>query len=69
MKIANTEVLGQWVRDKRKRIGVTQRELSMAAGTGLRWIIDLEKGKETCQIGKVFQVLEALGTQMEVNPK
>lgn len=69
MKIANTEALGQWVREERKRIGATQRDLALAAGTGLRWIIDLEKGKETCQVGKVFQVLEALGTQMEVNPK
>lgn len=41
----------------RKRLGVTQRNLALTAGTGLRFIIELEKGKPTCQIGKILQVL------------
>jgi hypothetical protein len=37
----------------------------MASGTGLRLIIDLEKGKPTCQIGKALAVAQALGLKIE----
>lgn len=37
----------------------------MTCGTGLRFIVDLEKGKSTCQIGKALQVLQALGLASE----
>jgi HTH-type transcriptional regulator / antitoxin HipB len=37
----------------------------MTCGTGLRFIVDLEKGKPTCQIGKTLQVLQALGLAIE----
>jgi HTH-type transcriptional regulator/antitoxin HipB len=37
----------------------------MTCGTGLRFIVDLEKGKPTCQIGKAIQVLQALGLAFE----
>lgn len=38
----------------------------MTCGTGLRFIVDLEKGKPTCQIGKVLQVLQALGMKIKI---
>jgi hypothetical protein len=38
----------------------------MTSGTGLRFIIDLEKGKPTCQTGKMLQVLQALGLDLAV---
>ena len=59
--IKNTEQLGGLIRAKRTLLKVTQKELALAAGTGLRFVIELERGKETCRIGKVFDVLEALG--------
>lgn len=49
------------VRLKRKALGLTQRDIAGCAGTGLRFIVDLEKGKPTCQINKVEQVLRILG--------
>ncbi len=55
--------IGQLVRDTRKRLGLTQRALSQTAGTGLRFIIELEQGKPTCQIGKALTALQALGIQ------
>jgi hypothetical protein len=39
-----------------------------ASGTGLRFIIDLEKGKETCQIGKVLTVMQTLGIGIMLTP-
>lgn len=58
------EQIGEMVRCARKGQGVTQKELAMTSGTGLRFIIDLEKGKATCQIGKVLTVLNTLGITM-----
>ena len=40
--------------------------LAMTCGTGLRFIVDLEKGKPTCHIGKTLQVLQALGLSIEI---
>jgi y4mF family transcriptional regulator len=60
--------IGQLVRESRKRLGVTQKDLALTSGTGLRFIIDLEKGKETCQIGKVLTVLQTLGTRIALMP-
>jgi HTH-type transcriptional regulator/antitoxin HipB len=58
------EQIGDFVRSFRRKQGVTQRELAMTSGTGLRFIIDLEKGKATCQIGKVLTVLHTLGIKV-----
>lgn len=62
------EHIGKLVRDTRRAMGVTQAELALAAGTGLRFVIDLEKGKPTCRIGKVLTVLQTLGIQVELTP-
>lgn len=56
-----TEQLGAVIRTRRKNLKLTQKELAMVCGTGLRFIVDLENGKSTCQIGKTLQVLNALG--------
>jgi y4mF family transcriptional regulator len=64
MTIQNTNRLGAAVRAARKQLKVTQKELAMTSGTGLRFVIDLERGKPTCQIGKTLQVLQALGLRV-----
>lgn len=63
MMIKSTEDIGHMIRSTRKQLGVTQSDLALAAGTGLRFIIELEKGKETCQIGKILHVLQVLNIQ------
>ena len=60
--------LGKIVRDTRKNLGVTQRDLALTSGTGLRFVIDLEKGKETCQIGKALTILQTLGIKLVLTP-
>jgi len=60
--------IGQMVRESRKLLGVTQQDLALTSGTGLRFVIDLEKGKETCQIGKVLTVLHTLGIRIALTP-
>lgn len=60
--------LGKIVRDTRKKLGVTQKDLALTSGTGLRFVIDLEKGKETCQIGKALTILQTLGIKLLLTP-
>lgn len=60
--------LGKIVRDTRKKLGVTQKDLALTSGTGLRFVIDLEKGKETCQIGKALTILHTLGIRLTLTP-
>jgi HTH-type transcriptional regulator/antitoxin HipB len=66
MSIKNPEQIGRAIRARRKALKVTQRNLAMTSGTGVRFIIDIEKGKPTCQIGKVLQVLRTLGIALQV---
>ncbi len=62
--ITNTSDLGRVIRTERKRLKVTQKELAMAAGTGLRFIVELERGKATCRVDGIFKVLQALGVRV-----
>ena len=52
--------IGDIVRKARKAAG--------AAGVGLRFIVDLEAGKPTAQMGKTLQVLNALGCSFDITP-
>lgn len=60
--------IGEVIRDTRRSLDVTQKDLALTSGTGLRFIIDLEKGKETCEIGKALRVLQTLGIKMKLTP-
>ena len=60
--------IGRLVRETRTGLGVTQKALALTSGTGLRFIIELEKGKETARIGKVLTVVQTLGTQLTLTP-
>jgi HTH-type transcriptional regulator / antitoxin HipB len=60
--------IGNVIRETRKRLGVTQKDLALTSGTGLRFIIDLEKGKPTCEIGKALAILNTLGIQLTLTP-
>lgn len=69
MNTRTPEQLGAALRARRRQLKVTQKDLAMTCGTGIRFIIDLEKGKPTCQIGKVLQVIQALGLELRItNP-
>jgi y4mF family transcriptional regulator len=67
MKYTPQEI-GKVIRETRKRLSVTQKDLALTSGTGLRFVIDLEKGKETCQIGKALTILHTLGIRLVLTP-
>ena len=67
-RFINPSDFGHVVRSTRKACGMRQDELAGAAGVGLRFIVELEGGKPTVQLGKTLQVLFALGCSVEINP-
>lgn len=58
--------IGRMIRDERKRAGLRQDELAAASGVGLRFLVELERGKPTAQIGKILAVLAALGCEVQI---
>jgi HTH-type transcriptional regulator / antitoxin HipB len=53
--------LGKAIRDTRKSKGMTQKDLADLTGTSVKFISDVERGKNTAQTDKVFDLLRALG--------
>jgi y4mF family transcriptional regulator len=64
--IRNTQQLGQSLRAARKQLGLTQSQLALAAGVGLRFIVDLEAGKPTLRLETVLRVIDALGGEINL---
>lgn len=60
--------LSDFVKDKRKLVKLTQPELAEKAGVGLRFIRELEQGKETLRLDKVNQVLQLFGYEVGAVP-
>ncbi|MBN1957582.1 MAG: helix-turn-helix transcriptional regulator [Desulfuromonadales bacterium] len=67
--ISNPEQLGALIRQVRKRQGITQEDLSSLVGVGPRLIGEIERGKPTAEIGKVFQLLAGLGLVISIAPR
>jgi y4mF family transcriptional regulator len=61
--------LADFVKDKRRLVKLTQPELAAKAGVGLRFIRELEQGKESLRLDKVNQVLQLFGYQVGAVPK
>ena len=66
-ELTNTSQLAEIVRRERKRQKVSQTRLSQLADVGVRFVRDLEDGKETVQLDKVLAVLETLGIAIELS--
>jgi y4mF family transcriptional regulator len=60
--------IGEIVRQSRKAAGLRQDQLAASAGVGLRFVVELERGKQTAQLDKILRVLTALGLRMTVAP-
>ncbi len=56
--------LSSFIRFHRRKLGITQEELAIKAGVGLRFVRELEQGKATLRLDKVEQVLRLFGFQL-----
>jgi len=59
-----TTELIDFVKSRREQLDLTQQELAERAGVGLRFVRDLEQGKESLRLDKVNQVLAMFGHKM-----
>ena len=64
--IHTSQDLGAALRAARKQLALTQPQLAMAAGVGVRFIVDLEAGKPTLRLENVLRVIAALGGQLQL---
>ncbi|MEI8139334.1 MAG: helix-turn-helix transcriptional regulator [bacterium] len=62
-----TEPLILFIKERRRAMGLTQKDLADRAGVGLRFIRELEQGKTSLRLDKVNQVLALFGHRMEPN--
>lgn len=53
--------IGDYIKQERKKAGLSQEEFALRAGLGLRFVRELEQGKETVRMDKVNQALKMFG--------
>lgn len=64
--ITTPEDLGALIRSERKAQGLRQPDLAAAAGTSVRLVVEVERGKPTAQVGKVLELMRQLGLRIRV---
>lgn len=62
--IRTSQDFGKAVGEARRALGLTQRELALAINSGERFIVDLEAGKPTAQLGKALAAARAVGLSL-----
>jgi y4mF family transcriptional regulator len=68
LRIKNSADFGQIIKQVRKHQKLRQIDLAAASGCGERFIIDLEKGKPTCELEKALRVAAMLGISLDMKP-
>lgn len=66
ISIRSPQQLGDALRAARKQFGLTQPQLALASGVGVRFIVDLEAGKPTLRLENVLRVIDALGGEIRL---
>lgn len=66
ISIRSPQQLGDALRTARTRLGLTQPQLALAAGVGVRFIVELEAGKPTLRLENVLRVIDALGGELHL---
>ena len=60
--------LSEFVKERRKQLNLTQIDLAEKAGVGLRFVRELEQGKQTLRMDKINQVLALFGHEVGAVP-
>lgn len=59
----NMSIIGDYIKEERKKAGLTQEEFALRSGLGLLFVRELEQGKETVRLDKVNQALAMFGCE------
>jgi transcriptional regulator with XRE-family HTH domain len=60
----SASAFGSLIRNRRKELKMRQNQLALSSGVGRRFLIDLEAGKPSCQLGRSLLVAEAVGLRI-----
>ncbi len=69
MKITNSKTFGEAVKNRRKQLGYTQKDMSEFMGVSISFLSDLENGKKTIELEKALLVANTLGLDVELNER
>ena len=69
MKINDTKSFGDVIKERRKKLGYTQKYISDVTGISASFISDLENGKSTIEIGKAIYLANLLGIDVVLNER
>lgn len=69
MKIATVKEFGEIIRNKRKSLGYTQAYVASVSGLSISFISDLERGKQTIELGKAMLLASLLGMDVLLNDR
>lgn len=67
MEIQSLKDISSQIRNRRKSLGFTQAECAAFCGVGVRFLSELENGKESLHLGKTLQVLKMLGLNLQLH--
>lgn len=68
MQIRTPLELGLIIRDRRRKLGLTQAELARKIGAGRQWLVAFERGKSRAEVGLVLRALSALDLSLTIRP-
>lgn len=68
-RVTTAADIGRVIRQKRREVGAHQETAAGLAGVGTKFLSQLENGKETAEVGKVLQVLSAMGLEVYIFPR
>jgi HTH-type transcriptional regulator/antitoxin HipB len=68
MRIRSPKELGGFLKDTRRKAGLSQTELASRLNASQKWISGVENGKASAEVGMVLRLLEALGAELDLHP-
>ena len=69
MNITTVSDLGARIRERRRQLGYTQAFLAEYSSLSVSFISDIERGKPTCEIGKILYLVNLLGMDLEIRTR
>ncbi|MDT8370028.1 MAG: helix-turn-helix domain-containing protein [Longimicrobiales bacterium] len=66
MNVTNEREMGLMLRERRRDLGLTQAELAEQIGASRYWVIEMEKGKSTAEVGLMLRALRVLGLVIDI---
>jgi len=69
VELTSAKDLGKAIRDARTKMGLQQAEAALLCGVGIRYLSDLENGKETIRLEQALKVIAGLGLVLTIGPK